>query len=194
MGKAKVKNISVLLNLTNLTVSICILILIVKIARTKAGSPITLSNATVVNEQDSGVALLSEPKIIKVEPKPSKPASTTDNPAKTLTSDTERPTEWQEVRMRVTAYCPCPICCGQYSDGITACGHKIQPGDSFVAADKRYPFNTDMLIPGYSNSQPVKVLDRGGAIKGNKLDVFFATHEEALEWGVRHLDVKVRYK
>jgi 3D (Asp-Asp-Asp) domain-containing protein len=74
---------------------------------------------------------------------------------------------------------------------MTACGHIIKPGDTFVAADGRYSLGTKMLIPGYSNSQPVKVLDRGGAIKGNKLDVFFATHQEALEWGVRHLDVKV---
>jgi 3D (Asp-Asp-Asp) domain-containing protein len=194
LGKAKAKNISVLLNLVNLTVSICILILIVKTARAKADSPITLSNATVISEKDSGSAPLNEPKAIKVEPKPNKPVVTIDKPAETSNSDTEQPEEWQEVRMRVTAYCPCPICCGEYSDGITACGHKIQPGDTFVAADGRYSFGTEMLIPGYSNSQPVKVLDRGGAIKGNKLDVFFATHQEALEWGVRHLDVKVCYK
>ncbi|MGD8787818.1 MAG: 3D domain-containing protein [Phycisphaerales bacterium] len=190
MGKAKTKNISVLLNLINLTVSICILILIVKIARAKADSPITLSNPTVINEQDSG-AILSESKTIKIEPKPSEPVVTIDKPAETPISDTEQHAEWQEVRMRVTAYCPCPICCGEYSDGMTACGHIIKPGDTFVAADGRYSFGTKMLIPGYSNSQPVKVLDRGGAIKGNKLDVFFATHQEALEWGVRHLDVKV---
>ena len=96
--------------------------------------------------------------------------------------------------MRVTAYCPCPKCCGKYSDGVTACGHEIQPGDTFVAADRRYPFRTEMLIPGYSNSRPVKVLDRGGAIKGNRLDVFFATHEEALKWGVKYLEVNVRRK
>lgn len=100
--------------------------------------------------------------------------------------------EWETVRMRVTAYCPCPKCCGEYSDGITACGHKIRPGDVFVAADRRFAFQTEMVIEGYGNSQPVKVLDRGGAIKGNKLDVFFMTHQEALEWGVRHIDVKVR--
>jgi 3D (Asp-Asp-Asp) domain-containing protein len=194
LEKAKAKNISVFLNLINLTVSICILILIVKIARAKADSPITLSNATVISEKDSVGALLSEPKTIKAEPKPSKPVTTTDKPAEISNSDTEQPEEWQEVRMRVTAYCPCPICCGEYSDGITACGHKIQPGDTFVAADGRYSFGTEMLIPGYNNSQPVKVLDRGGAIKGNKLDVFFATHQEALEWGVKHLDVKVCYK
>jgi 3D (Asp-Asp-Asp) domain-containing protein len=106
----------------------------------------------------------------------------------------ELPGEWEMIEMRVTAYCPCPSCCGEYSDGITANGYVIQPGDTFVAADRRYSFNTEMLIPGYSNSQPVKVLDRGGAIKGNRLDVFFATHEEALQWGVQYLEVNVRRK
>ncbi len=101
---------------------------------------------------------------------------------------------WQTVAMRVTAYCPCPKCCGEYSDGITANGHRIRPGDTFAAADRRYSFGTEMLIPGYNNSVPVEVLDRGGAIKGNRLDVFFATHEEALQWGVKYLDVKVRRK
>ncbi len=99
--------------------------------------------------------------------------------------------KWRTIRMRVTAYCPCAKCCGKYADNITASGHPIQPGDVFVAADKRFPFGTTMIIDGYADSQPVKVLDRGGAIRGNKLDVFFHTHEEALEWGVRHIDVKV---
>jgi 3D (Asp-Asp-Asp) domain-containing protein len=102
--------------------------------------------------------------------------------------------QWKSIRMRVTAYCPCPKCCGEYSDGITACGHEIRPGDTFVAADGRYAFGTEMLIPGYGKGRPVKVLDRGGAIKGNRLDVFFATHQEALEWGVQYLEVKLRIK
>jgi len=102
--------------------------------------------------------------------------------------------EWQTVRMRVTAYCPCPKCCGKYSDGITASGRKIRPGDSFVAADKKYPFGTEMIVPGYGSGEPVKVLDRGGVIRGNRLDVFFESHEDALKWGVRNLDVKVRSK
>ncbi|KPK45357.1 MAG: hypothetical protein AMJ65_00100 [Phycisphaerae bacterium SG8_4] len=96
--------------------------------------------------------------------------------------------------MRVTAYCPCSKCCGSYSDGVTASGHRISQGDRFVAADKRYPFGTEMVIPGYKNSQAVEVLDRGGAIRGNRLDVFFNSHQEALEWGVRHLDVKIRHQ
>ena len=100
--------------------------------------------------------------------------------------------EWQTVQMRVTAYCPCEKCCGKYSNGQTACGHKIRPDDAFVAADKEYSFGTEIIIPGYENAEPVKILDRGGAIRGNRLDVFFGSHEEALKWGVKHLDVKVR--
>ncbi|MHC4434125.1 MAG: 3D domain-containing protein [Planctomycetota bacterium] len=109
-------------------------------------------------------------------------------------SDSEDPVQWQTVHMRVTAYCPCSKCCGSYSDGITASGHKISEGDRFVAADRRYPFGTEMIIPGYKNSQTVEVLDRGGAIRGNRLDVFFNSHQEALEWGVRYLDVKIRHQ
>jgi 3D (Asp-Asp-Asp) domain-containing protein len=109
-------------------------------------------------------------------------------PADVSTAKTE---QWQTVRMRVTAYCPCPKCCGEFSDGVTACGHQIDQGDRFAAADKKFPFHTEIIIPGYNNSQTVKVLDRGGAIQGSRLDVFFNTHEEALAWGVQYLDVKV---
>ncbi len=89
---------------------------------------------------------------------------------------------------KVTAYCPCKICCGKWSDGHTADGHKIQPGDKFVAAPAEYPFGTTMMIPFYGT---VKVRDRGGAIKGNCLDVFFPTHEQALRWGIKVLDVEI---
>ena len=104
------------------------------------------------------------------------------------------------VRMRVTAYCPCEKCCGKWSDGITASGHEIKLYDRFVAADKKYQFNTLMYIPGYTYTNIYKfsclvsftpVLDRGGAIKGNRIDVYFDTHQKALNWGVQYLDVTV---
>ena len=100
--------------------------------------------------------------------------------------------QWQTVRMRVTAYCACKKCCGKFADGITACGHKIRQGDTFAAADKRYSFGTEMIVAGYNNGKPIKVLDRGGAIRGNKLDVFFNSHKKAMQWGVKYIDVKVR--
>jgi 3D (Asp-Asp-Asp) domain-containing protein len=100
--------------------------------------------------------------------------------------------QWQTVEMRVTAYCPCESCCGEYADGITASGHRIRPADAFVAADGKYQFGTELVVPGYNNSEPVKVLDRGGAIQGDRLDVFFHSHQEALNWGVKYLSVEVR--
>jgi len=98
---------------------------------------------------------------------------------------------------RVSAYCQNSCCCGKFADGITASGHKIKPGDAFVAAAKGIPFGTMVTIPGYANGQPVPVLDRGGAIGEGKLDVFFdddpetglTGHQRALNWGVQYLEV-----
>ncbi len=97
---------------------------------------------------------------------------------------------WRTVRMRVSAYCPCRKCCGKHSDGVTASAHRIRRGDMFVAADNKYDFKTRFVIPGYNESKPVEVLDRGGAIRGNRLDVFFHSHKEAMEWGLKYMDVK----
>ncbi|MHC4205975.1 MAG: 3D domain-containing protein [Planctomycetota bacterium] len=106
----------------------------------------------------------------------------------------QKPGSWYVIEMRVTAYCWCWKCCGKHSDGITANGHRIRIGDTFVAADKKYLFGTEMIVPGYNNSQPVKVLDRGRVIKGNRLDIFFNSHHRAKVWGVRYLPVKVRVR
>ena len=92
--------------------------------------------------------------------------------------------------MRVTAYCQGKCCCGKYADGVTASGHKIGPGDAFVAAPKNIPFGTVLVIPGYNGGKPVKVLDRGGAITSGRLDVFFHSHKEAMQFGVQNLIVK----
>jgi 3D (Asp-Asp-Asp) domain-containing protein len=91
----------------------------------------------------------------------------------------------------VTAYCPCEKCCQGSADGITASGHRIRPGDKLAAADKRFKFGRMISVPGYNQGRPVPILDRGGAIKGNKIDVLFPTHREALEWGVQTLQMKI---
>jgi 3D (Asp-Asp-Asp) domain-containing protein len=93
--------------------------------------------------------------------------------------------------MEVTAYCPCRKCCGRGAHGVTASGLRVSANaGQFVAADTFLPFHTKLLIPGYGD-RPVPVLDRGGAIKGNRLDVFFPTHRQALDWGRRMIEVTV---
>jgi 3D (Asp-Asp-Asp) domain-containing protein len=97
------------------------------------------------------------------------------------------------LKMEVTGYCPCKKCCGENAKGITASGKKVSyNGGKFVAADtKVLPFGTKLSIPGYHDGKSVEVIDRGGAIKGNKLDLYFPTHQAALEWGRKVVTVKV---
>lgn len=97
------------------------------------------------------------------------------------------------IRMRVTAYSPDERSCGKWADGITASGYSVWTnGMKLVAADTRIlPFHSLVSVPGYNNGKPVPVLDRGGAIKGNRLDVLFPTHEIAMQWGVQWLNVDV---
>lgn len=96
-------------------------------------------------------------------------------------------------RMLVTAYCPCARCCGKHADGITASGYSVFTNSGrIVAADTRLlPFGTMLSIPGYARTEVVPVLDTGKDIKGNRLDVFFASHRKAREWGARWLTVTI---
>ena len=84
---------------------------------------------------------------------------------------------------KLTAYCACMKCCGK-TDGITASGVKAKEGVT-IAADKSLPFGTKILINGHEYT----VQDRGGAIKGNKIDVFFDSHQAALEFGVQYKEI-----
>lgn len=87
---------------------------------------------------------------------------------------------------RISAYCPCEKCCGKWADGYTASG-KPAVG-RIIAAPPEIPFGTTIYIKGYGYGV---VQDRGGAIKGKRLDVLFPTHEQALEWGVKFLNVEI---
>ena len=111
------------------------------------------------------------------------------------------------VVMQTTAYCNCQQCCGwEYSlfglgkpvhsygpnkgkpkaVGITASGTQARRGT--VAADPSVPFGTIVRIPGYGYG---RVEDRGGAIKGNKLDLWFPSHQKAREWGRKNVTVTI---
>jgi len=104
----------------------------------------------------------------------------------TPSAPTEPAQDYTEVEMNVSAYCPCEKCCGEFADGITASG--IPAKGRLIAAPKKYSFGTRMDVPGYGTAL---VEDRGGAIKGNKIDLLFPTHQEALNWGRQYLTVKV---
>jgi len=63
------------------------------------------------------------------------------------------------------------------------------PQDGTLAADTNYyPFGTRFYIPGYGYGV---VEDRGSAIQGKHIDLFFKSHNKALDWGNRNMEVKV---
>ncbi len=97
------------------------------------------------------------------------------------------------IRMLVTAYSPDERSCGRFADNITASGYSVWTnGMKLVAADTRLlPFRTIISVPGYNGGKPVPVLDRGGKIKGRRLDVLYPTHAIAKRWGARWLTVTV---
>ena len=97
------------------------------------------------------------------------------------------------VWLEVTAYCPCPKCCGPDAAGITASGKPVTyNGGIFVAADPElFQFGAKLRVPGYHNNQVDEVIDHGGAIKAAKVDVYFPTHELAEAWGRQWVPVTV---
>lgn len=97
------------------------------------------------------------------------------------------------MTMLTTAYSPDRRSCGRWADGRTASGYSVfTNGMRMVAADTRLlPFGTLVSIAGYNDGQPVPVLDRGGAIKGHRLDLLYPTHAVARQWGAQRLEVVI---
>jgi len=88
----------------------------------------------------------------------------------------------------VTAYCACEKCCPGSADGLTASNRRPTEGIT-VAADPSIPFGTEIWIEGIGSRL---VEDRGSAITGNHIDIYFADHEDAREFGIKHLKVRMK--
>ena len=87
----------------------------------------------------------------------------------------------------ITGYCSCRTCCGDFADSITASGKNVEEiSGRFVAAQPLKPFGRILFIESVGL---VSVEDRGSAIHGKRLDLFFNTHQAALEFGVKELHV-----
>lgn len=104
---------------------------------------------------------------------------------RTITSRSSGTTTGTSGVYKVTAYCACMSCCGK-TNGITASGTQATANRT-VAAPRTFAFGTQLVI----NGQTYTVEDRGGAITGNRIDVYMDSHSEALAWGVRYLNVEV---
>jgi 3D (Asp-Asp-Asp) domain-containing protein len=58
-----------------------------------------------------------------------------------------------------------------------------------VAVDPNViPMGTRLYVEGYGDAIAA---DQGGAIKGNRIDLFFDSHQEAMNWGMKTIKVTV---
>ena len=94
--------------------------------------------------------------------------------------------EYIEVTATLTAYCPCVKCCGK-SDGITASGTQATAGRTVAVDTRLIPYGTEISIDG----KTYVAEDCGGKVKGYTIDVFFDSHEEALNFGRQTKTVKI---
>jgi len=102
------------------------------------------------------------------------------------------------IYAKCTAYCACEKCCGDYANSrpldengkpivYTASGKRAVPKYT-IAMSSSYAFGTLVNIPGLGTCE---VMDRGGAVNGNVIDIYFGSHEDALNWGCKWLEVEI---
>ena len=102
-----------------------------------------------------------------------------------------KPTEqWVSLgTYTLTAYCPCSRCCGK-SDGVTATGTKATAGRTIAVDPKVIPYGSKVKI----NGNVYTAEDCGGAVKSKKIDIFFNSHQSALNFGKQTAEVFILKK
>lgn len=91
-----------------------------------------------------------------------------------------------------TAYCICYKCCGKTPQhpayGVTASGKRATPGRTVAVDPNVVPLGSTVIVNG---KEFYVAEDTGKAIKGNRLDICFSTHESALQFGRQIVEVEV---
>ena len=102
---------------------------------------------------------------------------------------------------KLTAYCGCNRCCDQYANNrpvdengkeivYGSIGRVLRQGTSIAVDPNVIPYDTKVVIDNHEYIAH----DTGGAIKGNRIDVYFDNHQEALNFGVKYKEVFVYNK
>lgn len=100
---------------------------------------------------------------------------------------------------QLTAYCSCEKCCSSYAKNrpVDEHGNKIitgsigtvlQQGVSIAVDPNVIPYNATVIVNGHEYIAH----DTGGAIKGNRIDVYFSNHQSAVEFGVQSAEVFIK--
>lgn len=84
----------------------------------------------------------------------------------------------REMKVRATAYC---------NDPITSTGKKPRPYHTIAVDPKLIPYGTMVYIPEFNKVFIAE--DCGGAIKGNRIDIYMNNEYECRQWGVRNITI-----
>lgn len=113
-------------------------------------------------------------------------AETTTAAETTTEAETTTRAEYMLLNVVATAYCPCSECSGQYGRQ-TATGVTAAAGRTIAVDPSVIPYGTHVIINGFEYVAE----DCGAAIKGNHIDIYYETHEEAEAFGRQQLQIKV---
>ncbi|MGE7781605.1 LysM peptidoglycan-binding domain-containing protein [Peribacillus sp. NPDC097264] len=93
----------------------------------------------------------------------------------------------KEMTVRATAYtADCQGCSGVTATGVDL---KANPNQKVISVDPSViPLGTKVYVEGYGYATAA---DTGSAIKGNKVDIFIPNKEDALNWGVKNVNLKI---
>lgn len=93
---------------------------------------------------------------------------------------------------KITHYCACAKCCGEWADGITSTGTVATEGRTIAVDPTVIPYGTDVLVRYEDGTEAMYVAeDCGGAIKQNRIDIFMDSHQAALVEGVKRAEVYI---
>lgn len=102
------------------------------------------------------------------------------------------------IYVAATAYCTCPKCCG-----IWSADHESRIGTDYVQTTysgtipeegRTIAVDPDVIPLGsrvVADGREYIAEDIGGAIKGDRIDIYFESHEDALAFGSQMLTVEV---
>jgi 3D (Asp-Asp-Asp) domain-containing protein len=124
---------------------------------------------------------------VQEQQQPKQEAKAVEAKQQPVQSNTNQQEPKKQLTMTATAYSAND---GGIS-GVTATGVDLNknPDAKVIAVDPSViPLGSKVYVEGYGVATAA---DTGGAIKGNKIDVFVAKKSDANNWGVRTVNVKV---
>ncbi len=84
-----------------------------------------------------------------------------------------------------SGYCTCELCCAGESESLTFSG-TVPQADHTISADlDLLPLGTKVII----NDVVYTVEDKGSSVLGNRIDIYYASHEEAVAHGAQEVEV-----